>query len=67
MVNDLGCDVCRAQVLRGELPEVGRSMVGHVIVRRCAVCSTYWLETERLAYPVSEEEAMREAPDVVHG
>jgi hypothetical protein len=43
---------------------VGLSLVGHGIVRRCPSCSTLWLETERLAHPVSREEAAREAPDV---
>jgi len=60
----VGCGHCRVEVLRGALPMVGRSLVGHVIVRRCPICSTSWLETERLAYPVSREEAAREAPDV---
>jgi hypothetical protein len=59
-----GCEHCRAAVLRGELPMVGRSLVGRVIVRRCPSCATFWLETERLAYPVGREEAAREAPDV---
>ena len=60
----LGCEHCRAAVYRGELPMVGRSLVGHVIVHRCPRCSTFWLETERLAHPVGREEAAREAPDV---
>jgi hypothetical protein len=63
-VRDLGCGHCRQAVLSGELPMVGRSLVGHVIVRRCPECSTFWLETERLAYPVSRAEAACVAPDV---
>ena len=60
----LGCGHCREAVLRAALPMVGRSLVGHVIVRRCPRCSTFWLETERLAYPVRRDQAAREAPDV---
>jgi hypothetical protein len=41
-------------------------MAGHAIVRRCATCATYWLETERLAYPVTDSEAELTAPDVLH-
>ena len=47
------------------MPTVGISIERHVIVLRCPICSTCWLETERSAYPVSDEEAMREAPEVI--
>jgi hypothetical protein len=63
----VGCGHCRVEVLRGALPIVGLSLVGHVIVRRCPTCSTFWLETERLAYPVTREDVVREAPDVPLG
>ncbi|RIX28639.1 hypothetical protein [Amnibacterium setariae] len=65
MESELGCPVCRAGAHTIDIPEVGVSLMSHVIVRRCPACATYWLETERYLAAVSDDEARREAPDVL--
>ncbi len=61
-----GCDVCREGWYVGRTPE-RISPVGATpyLLYRCAVCGTYWVETERLARVVSLDEARRLFPDSV--
>ena len=62
---DRGCDVCREGWLVGRTPERIVPLGSPYLLYRCAVCGTYWVETERLAKVVSRDEAQRLFPDSV--
>ena len=62
-----GCDVCRDGWDAGRTPERISPVPTPYLLYRCAVCRTYWVETERLAQVVSRDEAHRLFPGQVPG
>ncbi len=59
-----GCEHCRTQVLSGGiLPELAVSIEAHAIFRRCPQCFAFWIENEREAHVIDEQEARREFPE----
>lgn len=64
-LDDAGCDVCREGWHSGRFPRLVSRAGGPINLYQCAVCDTYWLETERYARPISIDEARRLFPDSV--
>lgn len=64
--SDHGCEVCRKGVLSGSATEpehITVNIVAHAALRRCRACKSYWIENEREAHAISEEEARRTFPN----
>jgi hypothetical protein len=63
---DLGCDECRQGILAGNshmpLP-VATSIEAHAHLRRCPSCGSWWIENEREAHVIAEDEARATFPD----
>jgi hypothetical protein len=59
-----GCEVCRKQWEVGQHPpELAVSIPLHTRLHRCSVCGTYWIQEERYADVIQEEEARRSFPE----
>ena len=58
--DDMGCDDCRKASLQGmskPLLQIAFEKEGPIFLYRCNTCGCLWVETLRVAYPVSFSEA----------
>lgn len=64
--SDLGCEDCRKGILTGNagMPRaVATSIAAHAHLRRCPSCGSWWIENEREAHVIAEDEARATFPD----
>jgi len=58
-----GCTVCRNLWECGQQPpELEDSIGQHAKLHHCKICGAYWIQTERYAAQISEQEAREQFP-----